>query len=131
MNSTEHGRNNAQCGQELDNFGSITEPMECKFNGRDYRGDWAEGVCVRRVQKEDSATARARWLAELSDALDAARTLVCDLELGDERIDAANLHSRIEALRGQVLAMRLKRSAGGGQEFGPEWSEGIPWKRRA
>lgn len=127
----EHERNNPQCGQELDNFGSTTETMECKFNRASYTGIWGEGVCVRRVQNEDSATVRARWLAELSDALDAARTLVCDLELGDERIDAADLHARIEALRAEVLAMRLKRSLAGGQEFGPEWSEGIPWRRRA
>jgi hypothetical protein len=89
------------------------------------------GIRVRRVSNEESAARRAQWLAELTDALDAARHLVADLELGDGRIDAADLYARIEAVRIEVLAMRLWRSGAGGQDFGPEWSEGVPWQRSA
>ena len=74
---------------------------------------------------------RARWLAELADALEAARALVRDLEDGDERLDAADLGAQIEAVRSEVLAMRLKRSANVDQKFGPEWSESLPWTRSA
>ena len=74
---------------------------------------------------------RARWLAELAEALEAARALVRDLEDGDERLDAADLGAQIEAVRSEVLAMRLKRSANVDQEFGPEWSESLPWTRSA
>lgn len=86
---------------------------------------------MHRVPSEGPAALRARWLAELAEALEAARALVSDLEAGDERIDAAELCARIEAVRSEVLAMRLKRSAGGDHEFGPEWSERLPWTRSA
>ena len=106
--------------------------MECKVNGIGYRRACDDrGVRVRRVPSEETAAQRAHWLAELADALDAARILVGDLEAGDERIDAADLYARIEAVRAEVLAMRLKRSVGGCQDFGPEWGEGMPWKRSA
>ena len=86
---------------------------------------------MQRIPNEGPAALRARWLAELAEALEAARSLVSDLEAGDDRIDSADLCARIEAVRTEVLAMRLKRSAGAGQEFGPEWSEGLPWTRSA
>ena len=86
---------------------------------------------MRRIPNEDAAALRARWLAELSNALEAARDLVSDLEAGDERIDAAELHARIDAVRREVLAMRLKRSPASGREFYPEWSESLPWTRSA
>jgi hypothetical protein len=86
---------------------------------------------MHRIAGEDSAALRARWLADLAEALEAARLLVGDLEAGDARIDAADLYARIETVRSEVLAMRLKRSLGGSREFDPEWSEGLPWMRSA
>lgn len=54
------------------------------------------------VANAGSAAERARWLAELADALDEARDLV--RQLGIE---------------------------GGGQDFDPEWIKNIPWKLSA
>jgi hypothetical protein len=86
---------------------------------------------MSRSSSEDSAALRARWLAELAYALEAARSLVGDLEAGDQRIDAADLYARIEAVKREVLAMRTKRSAGSEREFSPEWNETLPWTRSA
>jgi hypothetical protein len=86
---------------------------------------------MHRMTGEDSAALRARWLGELADALEAARLLVGDLEAGDARVDAAALYARIEAVRSEVVAMRLKRSLGAVREFEPEWSESLPWTRSA
>jgi hypothetical protein len=54
-------------------------------------------------------------------------------ELGAEegRIEAVELYARIEAVRLEVEAMRLRRTYGGGRDFGPEWTRDIPWKRSA
>jgi acyl-CoA reductase-like NAD-dependent aldehyde dehydrogenase len=79
----------------------------------------------------DSATQRARWLAELADALEEARDLVKQLASEEIRFDAVELSARIEAARFEVQSMRLRRSTGGGQDFGPEWSKDIPWKLSA
>ena len=86
---------------------------------------------MHRVPNDGPAALRARWLAELAEALETARALVSDLEARDERIDAADLSAQIEAVRSEVLAMRVKRSTAGGYEFGPEWSEILPWTRSA
>jgi hypothetical protein len=54
-------------------------------------------------------------------------------ELGAEegRIEAVELYARIEAVRLEVQAMRLRRTYGGGADFGPEWTNDIPWERSA
>jgi hypothetical protein len=86
---------------------------------------------VVRVPNENSAVERARWLAELASALDDARHLVKGLGAEDGRIAAVELYARIEGVRLQVQAMRLRRSYGGGEDFCPEWTKDIPWKRSA
>lgn len=79
---------------------------------------------------EDSAARRARWLAELAEALDEARELL--KQLGEHNgPEAAALGERIEAAQLQVEGMRLRRIAGGGQGFGPEWTQNIPWRLSA
>lgn len=83
------------------------------------------------MSSEESAANRARWLAELADALDGARHLVKQLGADEGRLAAVKLYARIEAVRIEVHMMRLKRSYGGGQEFDPKWSEDLPWKRSA
>lgn len=83
------------------------------------------------VPNAGSAAERARWLAELADALDEARDLVRHLGIEEARIDAIDVAARIEAVRNEVQAIRLMRSAGGGQDFGPEWIKNIPWKLSA
>lgn len=79
---------------------------------------------------EDSAAHRARWLAELAEALDEARDVL--KQLGDRNgAEAVALAQRIEAAHAEVQAMRLRRIAGGGQDFGPEWTQNIPWRLSA
>ena len=79
---------------------------------------------------EDSAAHRARWLAELAGALEEAREVL--KQLHDENgAEAVALKERIEAAQLQVQAMRLRRIPGAGQDFGPEWTENIPWRLSA
>jgi hypothetical protein len=80
---------------------------------------------------ENSAAKRARWLAELTEALDHARRLVKQLGAAEGRIEAVELYARIEAVRLEVQTMRLRRSGGNAREFAPEWSKDLPWKRSA
>lgn len=90
---------------------------------------WAGGSACREYRVKDSAAQRAHWLAELAEALDEARLLTEKIVTEPGFSGAADLQSQIEAARLEVLAMRLKRSGGGGQVFAPEWSETIPWTR--
>jgi hypothetical protein len=89
------------------------------------------GVRVVRSASEESAAQRARWLAELACALDEARRLIKRLGAAEGRIDAVELYARIEAVRLEVQAIRLRRSMGGGADSHPEWTENFPWKRSA
>ena len=83
------------------------------------------------VPNAASAAQRARWLAELADALDEAREAVEQLASGEHRSIATELSARIDAARSEVETLRLRRSRGGGQDFGPEWTNGVPWKLSA
>ena len=104
--------------------------MECKVNVEAYTASASgRGVFVVRVPSGDSAAYRARWLAELSDALDDAGELLA--EFGEMPRDTAQIRSRVEAARREVLALRLRTSGGGGDDFGPEWTDNMPWKRSA
>ena len=85
---------------------------------------------MSRVSNEHTAAQRARWLAELSDALDEAHLLINQLRDTQGSIEATELCARIEAAKFEVQAMRIKRS-GGGADFGPEWTKGIPWRLSA
>ncbi|HEY7006061.1 MAG TPA: hypothetical protein VH392_06200 [Sphingomicrobium sp.] len=84
-----------------------------------------------RVSNEDAAARRARWLAELASALDDARQLVKQLGAGEDRIEAIELYARIEAVRLEVQAIRIRRSSGDRENVDPEWTKDIPWKRSA
>jgi len=83
------------------------------------------------IPNADSAARRARWLAELADALNEARCLVKELASEESRLEVIELAAQIEAARFEVQSLRLKRVTGGGQDFGPEWSKDIPWKLTA
>jgi hypothetical protein len=83
------------------------------------------------ISSAESAAHRARWLAELADALDEARTLVRQLGVEEARIDAIDIAARIEAVSNEVQRMRLMRSSSGGQDFDPEWTKDIPWRLSA
>lgn len=82
-----------------------------------------------RLPNEDAALSRARWLAELGDALDDARQLMKRFGAAEGRIEAVELYARIEAVRLEVQAMRLRRPIERAH-FDPEWTN-FPWKRSA
>lgn len=76
----------------------------------------------------DVAAQRARWLAELADALEGARRVVKQLAVEESGFEARELFAQIETARLEVRNMRIRRSPGELQDFGPEWSKDIPWK---
>ena len=83
-----------------------------------------------RVPTEVPAVERARWLAELSDALNAAHELVITLNChGERRAEARELYLRIEAARFEVQSLRLSRSLSQRDAKGPEWFDPPPWER--
>jgi len=82
-----------------------------------------------RVANADAAAKRARWLAELGYALDEARQLTKKLGATEGRMEAVELYARIEALRFEVQAIQLRRTAQR-LEFDPEWTN-LPWQRSA
>jgi len=83
------------------------------------------------VSSAENAAQRARWLAELAEALDEARGLVWQLGMEEARIEAIDVAARIEAASSEVQALRLMSSAGGGHDFDPEWTNNIPWRLSA
>jgi hypothetical protein len=85
---------------------------------------------VDRVPADLSGSARAQWLAELSEALDQAHDLMWKLGIGDGGGPAAmELYLRIEAARLEVQALRLGRRYQMAEDIDPKWSETSPWKR--
>ena len=82
-----------------------------------------------RVANGDAAARRARWLAELGDALDEARQVAKQLGAAEGRVEMVELYARIEAVRLEVQAMRLRRPRPRA-DIDPEWMD-LPWKRSA
>lgn len=80
------------------------------------------------VPTEAPAAIRARWLAELSEALDGAQRLLSELAPADARDEAIDLCTRIEAARFEVQSLRLSRPGILPDEVDPKWSGFIPWQ---
>ena len=80
------------------------------------------------LPSEHSAAERARWLGELAHALDEARLVTKRLGAAEGRIEAVDLYARIVAVKLEVELMRRMRSAGGGENSGPEWTKTAPWR---
>jgi hypothetical protein len=75
-----------------------------------------------------TAAERARWLGELSDALDEARELIWHLGgSGPWSSDALDLAARIEAARIRVESLRLGRCRGMPAQARPEWTKQSLW----
>ena len=83
------------------------------------------------VPSESTAAERARWLAELSEALDEARKLIKAMGAAEGRLEAVELYARIEAVRLEVQMMRLRGGASRLADTAPEWSQILPWQRSA
>lgn len=82
------------------------------------------------VSAEKPAPERARWLSELSEALNAAHHLLVSLDVpAGQSVEARELYLRIEAARLEVQSLRLRASLKARKEKSPEWSEILPWQR--
>jgi hypothetical protein len=97
--------------------------------GERTRVRFGGGANVYGVPSELPATLRARWLAELSEALDDARQLLPRLPLSDQRTLVEELFLRIEAVRLEVQSLRLSRSLNPREQSEPEWTFSAPWDR--
>ena len=83
-----------------------------------------------RVPTKVSAAERARWLGELSDALDRAQALIWGLGGSVMRdADTLDLAARVEAARAEVRSLRLARLAEPGAEDHPEWTKQTLWNQ--
>ena len=80
------------------------------------------------VPTEVPAADRARWLAEVADALEQAHRLLFELELtADSAADALELNVRIEAARLEVQSLRLSRSISPRTPPDPNWTNLPAW----
>lgn len=93
------------------------EPRSTWRTGRFH----ARGDEVCSVPTEVPAAARARWLAEISEALNEAHQLLVELQLpAERRLEVRELFVRIEAVRREVQSLRLSRSLNPRAENGPK-----------
>lgn len=80
------------------------------------------------VPTELPAADRARWLAEVADALEQAHRLLFELDLKeDSAAEALDLHLRIEAARLEVQSLRLSRSITPRTRPDPDWTNFPAW----
>jgi hypothetical protein len=84
---------------------------------------------VCSVPTEVPVAERARWLAEVSDALDQAHQLLSKFDVHDDRRpETLDLYVRIEAARLEVQSLRLSRSLRPRADSAPQWTEFAPWQ---
>ena len=81
------------------------------------------------LSNEGLALERARWLAELSAALNEARRLARELGGAEARMEAVELCARIEAVRREVESLRFRQISQADAQLGPEWIKS-PWQQR-
>jgi hypothetical protein len=78
-----------------------------------------------------TAAERARWLAELSQALDDAQTLLWRLDPERLRdVDALDLSARLEAARAHIRSIRLQPIDQVADKPRLEWTCPHPWTER-
>lgn len=86
------------------------------------------GANVNGIPVEITATARARWLAEVSDALQEAVRLLDQLECGGgDATLIAELQLRVAAAKSQVASLGAVRQAR--TEPDPLWINLGPWQK--
>jgi hypothetical protein len=77
---------------------------------------------VSRVPIEVSASERARWLAELAEALEQAERLLWSLpELPRGRSEIMELYASLDAARAEVQALRSRRVVPSRPNPAPFW----------
>jgi hypothetical protein len=86
------------------------------------------GANVFSTPVEVPAAARARWLAELAEALDQAARLVNGLIVsGQHAGPIGELELRIRVAKAEVESLRASRSSR--TEAGPKWTGIPPWEQ--
>ena len=86
---------------------------------------------MARVPTDVITAQRARWLSELSEALDEARSLIWQLAMAEIRdVDALDLSARVEAASAEVQSIRLSRMDRSSIQAGPKWTSLHPWDRQ-
>lgn len=83
---------------------------------------------MSRVPIDVSAAERARWLAELAEALDQAQRLVWTLGASVPRTaEVMELYGRLDSAQAEVQMLRFRRG-NGNREPDSVWPE-LPWQR--
>lgn len=82
---------------------------------------------VRRVPSEASSAERARWLAELSEALVEAQQVIWQIGSIGNHPEAMELYGRIESAFAEVQRLRLGRLSTLPPAISPEWTHSLPW----
>jgi hypothetical protein len=82
---------------------------------------------VRRVPSEASAIERARWLADLAQALGDAQMLAWELGIARGDSEAMELYGRIETAVAEVQSLRRGGRMTSPQEHDPKWTDVVPW----
>jgi hypothetical protein len=85
---------------------------------------------VRRVPSEASSADRARWLAELSEALMEAQHLIWQIGLVADHPEVMELYGRIEAAFAETQRLRLGRLPVVPEPLNLEWTNPLPWATR-
>src|SRR5689334_7233196 len=99
------------------------EPLRTSSKAQSQAGEW-----MYSVPTEVPAAERARWLAELSEALDHAGRLLLGMDPSEAvEVQVRELHLRIQAARLEIDSLRLSRSLNPRQGNGPERIEFPPW----
>lgn len=87
---------------------------------------------MSRVPSPFNAADRARWLAEVSAALDEAQRLASDMGLATIRNpEARELCARLAVARAQVQSLRLARADDYIEQLGPNWTHPSIWPTNA
>jgi hypothetical protein len=129
-NRTEPLTDNPHFGEKSDDFGSRSDHFFCATTKRAYKVV-SKGVAVARVSTDVTATQRARWLRDISDALEEAQDLVWQLAIAEARdVDALDLSARIEAARAEARSMCVSRVDRSSVQTDPKWSVLLPWARQ-
>lgn len=85
---------------------------------------------MRRVPTDYTAADRARWLAEVAEALEQAQRLAWQLGSGQkDNAQALDLYFCIEAARLEVQSLRVSRIGQARAEHDPDWSGSPLWSR--
>jgi hypothetical protein len=130
-NRTEPGSDNPHFGEKSDDFGSKSDPSFCGAIKTAYSAV-SKGVAVARVPTSVNVADRARWLAEISDALAQAEDLLWQLAIAEARdVNVLDLSARIETAQAEARSMRIGRVDRSSIEADPKWTESLPWTRQS